>query len=269
VTDVEKLVRDPYSIYAKRVLGLRPLEAIDADPGLPERGQIIHDVLEEFVRLPPSGRDPVAALRELGRQHFARHAQAPEVMALWWPRFEAVAIWFCAQHRQRQEEIARLGTELEGSLSVDAGSGSYRIRTRADRVEVRRDGSLAILDYKTGALPSGAEVRSGLRPQLVLEALIAAGGGFPGIPAIVPAELLYWGLKGSEDAPGEVRDPLGKASVGELIIRAREWLHRLMAHFADPSTAYIPVPRPEIAPVQSDYEHLARTAEWRDAGGEA
>ena len=102
----------------------------------------------------------------------------------------------------------------------------------------------------------------------MLEALIAAGGGFPGIPAIVPAELLYWGLKGSEDAPGEVRDPLGKASVGELIIRAREWLHQLMAHFADPSTAYIPVPRPEIAPAHGDYEHLARVAEWRDAGGE-
>ena len=202
VTEVEMLVRDPYAVYAKKVLDLRPLEGIDADPGLPERGQIIHDVLEQFVNLPPSGRDPVAALRELGRQHFARHAQAPEVMALWWPRFEAVAIWFCAQHRQRQEEIARLGTELEGSLSVDASSGSYRIRTRADRVEVRRDGSLAILDYKTGTLPSGAEVRAGLRPQLVLEALIAAGGGFPGIPAIVPAELLYWGLKGSEDNPG-------------------------------------------------------------------
>src|SRR3954451_21475873 len=269
VTEVEMLVRDPYAVYAKKVLDLRPLEGIDADPGLPERGQIIHDVLEQFVNLHADSRDPVAALRELGRRHFKDkgYDQASEVFTLWWPRFEAVAIWFCGQHRQRQGEIARLRTELEGSLSVAAGSGSYRIRTRADRVEVRRDGSLAILDYKTGTLPSGAEVRAGLRPQLVLEALIAAGGGFPGIPAIVPAELLYWGLKGSENAPGEVRDPLGKASVGELIIRAREWLHQLMAHFADPSTAYIPVPRPEIAPVHGDYEPLARVPGGARPGG--
>ena len=119
-------------------------------------------------------------------------------------------------------------------------------------------------------MPSGAEVRSGLRPQLLLEALIAANGGFPDVPAAVPAELLYWGLKGASDAAGEERDPVGEAiTVEGLVNQAEAWLDRLLAHFDDPETAYLPVPRPEIAPTYSDYEHLARIAEWRDAEGEA
>jgi ATP-dependent helicase/nuclease subunit B len=265
-TDVELLMRDPYAVYARRILGLRALDPVDADPGLPERGQIIHRCLEAFVTHPECGtcEDQHALLLGIGRGHFARHAESPQVRALWWPRFEAVARWFVDLHKSRAGEIATVRAELEGALEVDVPTGRFRLRARADRVELRHDGGVSIVDYKTGTVPRPDEVRFGLKPQLLVEAMIAAEGGFKGLPAGDPTEILYWGLKGGEIA-GEVGDPVGPdGSLPELLMAARSGLERLLAHFDDPSSAYIAVPRPEIAPAYGDYDHLARAGEWRD-----
>ena len=77
----------------------------------------------------------------------------------------------------------------------------FTLRARADRIERLADGSYAILDYKTGQVPTDKQVRIGLSPQLTLEAAILRGGGFPGhsAPARV-AELVYVSLKGREPA---------------------------------------------------------------------
>jgi ATP-dependent helicase/nuclease subunit B len=225
-------------------------------------------VLERFVRLEEAGADPMALIMELGRKHFARHEHAPQVRALWWPRFEAVARWFVAEHGARRGRLETLMAEHKGGIEVEAGGGRFRLEARADRIEVGRDGSLAILDYKTGNVPDKKEVRSGVRPQLLVEAVIAAAGGFPGVPAAVPAEIVYWGLKGGGDRPAEIGRPAEGEELRELLEVAREGIERLLAHFADPQSAYIAIPRPEIAPTYSDYDHLARVAEWRD-GGEA
>jgi ATP-dependent helicase/nuclease subunit B len=62
-----------------------------------------------------------------------------------------------------------------------------------------------------------------------------------------------------------VGDPVGAdGSLPELLMAARSGLERLLAHFDDPSSAYIAVPRPEIAPDYGHYDHLARAGEWRD-----
>jgi ATP-dependent helicase/nuclease subunit B len=85
------------------------------------------------------------------------------------------------------------------------------------------------------------------------------------VPKAVPTELLYWGLKGAEEAPGEEKAPCGD-EIEPLLALTREGLYRLLAHFADPDSAYIAIPHPEIAPTYNDYGHLARIGEWRDAG---
>jgi ATP-dependent helicase/nuclease subunit B len=194
-TDVELLMRDPYSVYARRILGLRPLDPVDADPGLPERGQIIHRCLEAFVTHPECAtcEDPHALLLGIGRGHFARHAESPQVRALWWPRFEAVARWFVDLHKSRAGEIATVRAELEGALEVDVPTGRFRLRgpRRPGRAAARRRGLDRGLQDRHRAQPD--EVRFGLKPQLLVEAMIAAEGGFKGLPAGDPTEILYWG----------------------------------------------------------------------------
>ena len=86
-------MKDPYALYAKRILKLAPLEALEADPGALERGIIVHRVLERFVRAYPDALpdDALPRLLDLGRELFEDFSHRPQVRALWWPRFEQVA----------------------------------------------------------------------------------------------------------------------------------------------------------------------------------
>ena len=152
---------------------------------------------------------------------------------------------------------------MRGAIELPAPGGPFRLRARADRIEIGRDGRLTIVDYKTGPLPPSSEVRLGVSPQLAIEALIAERGGFEQIAGAEAALLLFMQLKGSEAAAGLAQDAAGRdGDLRRLIDEAADGVARLIAHFDDPATAYLPVPLPEIAPSRSDYDHLARAAEW-------
>jgi ATP-dependent helicase/nuclease subunit B len=264
VTEIEMLMRDPYSVYARRVLGLKELDPLDADPGVREQGAIIHKVLERFVQAYPAElpAEPEDTLVAMGLEAFRRFADQPEMQALWWPRFRLIARWFVAEETVRRSLVQRIAAESEGALRLGP-DGRYTIRARADRLEVRTSGGLGIADYKTGTIPSLAEIKAGLSPQLPLEAAIATGGGFPGLAGGVQA-LEHWPLKAGPRS-GEIKPAAKAEELDELIRTALEGVGRLFAVFADPKTPFFAVPRPEVAPRYSPYEHLARIKEWRGA----
>jgi ATP-dependent helicase/nuclease subunit B len=265
VTEIETLMRDPYAVYARRILALKPLDPLDADPGVREHGAIIHDVLEEFAKtwpadLPP---DPEGELVAMGLKAFRRFADQPEMQALWWPRFRLIARWFVAEETARRAAVRQIAAETEGALQVGP-DGAYTIRARADRLELRRSGGLGIADYKTGAIPSPGEIKAGLNPQLSLEAAIAAGGGFAGVEGGIEA-LEHWPLKATLKG-ADIKPAAKPEEIASLIDSALDGVGRLFAVFADPGTPFFAVPRPEIGPRYSAYEHLARIKEWRGAG---
>ena len=267
VTRVETWIADPYAIYARDILRLKPLDALDADPSAAERGTIIHRILDKFVRAYPRGLPPDAEERllALGRAHFEAAGARPGVLAFWWPRFARIARWFAAEERARRPLSRPLATEVEGSLDVDAPAGRFRLTAKADRIDTTGSGALEIIDYKTGGVPAKSHVTQGRRPQLSLEAAIAGAGGFEGVPAAPVAGLAYWRLSGAESA-GEVLSIGGDAEA--LARAAAEGLRTLVARFDDPATPYHPVPRPALAPAWNDYAHLARHKEWSVPGGE-
>lgn len=267
VTEIETLIRDPYAIYARRVLGLEPLPALDADPGAAERGSFIHEVLDAFVRAHPGElpQESLALLEELGRETFGRALSRPGVRAFWWPRFLRVARWFLDFERGRRANGVRvLATEVTGEIPIDAPAGPFRLRAKADRID-RVAAGLSILDYKTGTVPSQKQVESGLTPQLTLEAAIAQAGGFEDIAPLGVAELAYVRLTGREP-PGELA-PV-KGDLAELGGEALAGLARLVAAFDDPKTPYRSRPRPMFVARAGDYDHLARVKEWSSGLGE-
>src|SRR6185369_4721219 len=95
VTEIETWLRDPYAIYARHVLRLRPLDPLDADPGAAERGTVIHRALDAFLRAHADAlpADAEQRLIEAGRQAFGSLLDQPAVYAFWWPRFLRVARW--------------------------------------------------------------------------------------------------------------------------------------------------------------------------------
>ncbi len=83
-------LRDPYTIYAKHVLKLTPLDEIDTPPGAADRGTVIHDSIGEFAKTSPRSnarRSSRGADRRSASRHFKPLADYPEARAFWWPRF--------------------------------------------------------------------------------------------------------------------------------------------------------------------------------------
>lgn len=266
VTQIETWMRDPYAIYAAKVLDLSALEPIDADPGAAERGEIIHKALDLFVQRFPDAMppDPVGELLSIGRGVFGDLLDQPGVAAFWWPRFEKVADWFVTQEMERRRTIKPLATEVTGRVTLQGPGGPFILTAKADRIDRTPTGGVVLVDYKTGTPPTGKEVRLGKAPQLPLEALIAAEGGFEGVKAAKVDGLEYWRLSGG--------DPAGtvlalKDDAASLAAEAREGLDYLIRTFDDPDTAYHSQPRPAWAPKYTDYAHLARIKEWSAGGG--
>jgi ATP-dependent helicase/nuclease subunit B len=264
VTQVESWMRDPYAIYAGKILRLDALEPIDADPGAAERGNFIHAALDAFVRAFPDAlpEDAERQLLTLGAEAFGAALDRPGVRAFWWPRFERIARWFLALERERRPSLGEIRSEIKGRLVLDGPAGPFELTAKADRLDRRRDGRLVLIDYKTGLVPSAKDVELGFSPQLSLEAAIAAGGGFAGVAAAPVAALEYWRLSGGEPAGEIVAPAKDEASLRALIAEAWQGLADLVASFDDAATPYRAVPRPEKAPRYSDYAHLARVKEW-------
>lgn len=265
VTEIEMWMRDPYSIYARHILGLRAFDPLDADPGAAERGTFIHRALDRFLKKCPGDLpgNALDILLTLGAEAFGEALERPGVRAFWWPRFKRIAAWFIETERARRPATAAIYSETKGSLIIEAPRGPFRLTARADRIDRQVDGRLAIVDYKTGTLPNAGEVEAGLSPQLPLEAAMASDGAFHDVPAREVHSLAFWRLSGGEPA-GEIKALKGDAR--DLAREALIGLERLIAAFDNEATRYEARPRADQAPRYSDYVHLARIKEWSATG---
>ena len=274
-TRVTTWLQDPYSIYARQILDLRPLDPIDADPEARDFGSTIHEALERFMRDYPGPDLPDEAwdrLLAIGEEAFTAFADRPLAAVFWNRRFERAARNVWAIETERQPGIERILTEIRGETRLDGPAGSFTLTARADRVELRADGGLVIVDYKSGNPPSATDVVRRTARQLPIEAIIAEAGGFTDCPAGAASELEYWrtgGGRGDRPAPlrvarqgekpGKLRGPY---NIGEVVKATREGLLRFVAAFDEEAMPYLAEPRPEFAGGYNDYRHLSRKDEW-------
>jgi ATP-dependent helicase/nuclease subunit B len=271
VTDIEDWLRDPYTIYAKHVLRLLPLEAIDTPPGAADRGTFIHEAVGEFTKtfadaLPA---DVMGELTALGEKHFRPLKDYEEARAFWWTRFLRIAGWFGGWERERRDGVTKIFAEISGKHPIPLGKAEFVLTARADRIERRADGSYAILDYKTGQPPTEPQVRSGLAPQLTLEAAILRKGGFPGIAAGSVSEIGYVRLKGG-DPPGEPKNiKLATGTPDSNADVALQMLTGIAKRFVVEGEPYRSLVHPMWKKYYGDYDHLARVKEWAASGGES
>ena len=273
VTEIELLLRDPYSIYARHVLRLQPLDAVDTPPGARDRGTVIHEAIGAFTERYKNAlpADPLEELLRLGREGFAKLEDFPDARAFWWPRFQRVARWFVDFERERRANLTKLDAEVGAELEIPIGNEVFKLRTRADRIEHLDDGRYAILDYKTGQVPTAPQVKTGLSPQLTLEGAILRAGCFEGIPQGASiAEYTYVALRGGEP-PGEPRPIIWKDTTPDAEAdKALARLKAVLLRFADADTGYASRERPMfMGRGGGDYDHLARVREWSLSGGVA
>lgn len=263
VTEIETWLADPYAIHARRILKLEALKPLEQATDAADYGSLVHRGMQFF--LADNGAAwPADALAQLRRAMDAALQRAPLRAALreWWrPRLYRIAAWV-AETEVASRSLAppvAIATEAKGDWVL----GSFTLSGRADRIERRADGSLAILDYKTGKPPSQKEVERGFAPQLPLEAAMAAAGAFGSDWQGVAGALVYWHLTGGYEA-GKTQELFkgDPALTAESADDAAERLRALVARYQDPAQPYLSQPHPGRVPRFSDYAQLARVAEW-------
>ena len=266
VTGVERWVRDPYAIYARQILRLRPMERPAEPVDARARGTAIHAAFEAFALahpddLPADAERRFAALfvdalvfAGMPQGRMAREAALAAHAAGWVVGFET-----------RRRPGARLLVEQTGRLEFLVDGRPFVVTAKADRIE-HRGAAADILDFKTGLPPSRRQVESGLSPQLTLTAAILHGGGFAEAAGASPGELVYVAVSGGR-TPGreEIRAKPGESL--ELALAAFEGLRRRVAHFDQEATAYVSWAAPQFIDQRGgDYDHLARLWEWHVIG---
>jgi ATP-dependent helicase/nuclease subunit B len=267
VSDVETWIANPYAIYASRILRLEPLPPLGERPDAALRGAMVHGALSRFAAVHPDAlpNDPLTALNALARDVLGEWSHDPRIAAFWLPRFARFATWFAATEAERRSGLVRQLAEVNGKLLLAAPLGPFTVTARADRVDVLSAG-VVISDYKT-MTASGLDALtrralSTAAPQLLLEALIAAKGGFENVPAGV-CGLRYISASGGEP-PGCDRT-LPSEKIPELLADIERQLAALIARYDDEQTPYTALRRPLFDYTFDDFAHLARVDEWSTA----
>jgi len=265
VTEIETLFRSPYDIYARHVLRLRPLDPLGEAPGARERGSMIHAVFAAFVEAggDPAAPDALPELERLARQAFAGLDSIGERRDIWLRRFSRAAELFLDFEQGRQAGLLKRHAEIEGSWEFPALEG-FRLTGRADRIDLRLDGAVEIIDFKTGGVPAPKDMKAFEAPQLLLEAAMAGAGAFPGLVAAPAAVLTYIKVGLGPDA--FVPRSFALAEGYDLAGAADEAVRRMQGHVHEFLLSdRLPMParlRPAVTLWRGTYDHLARTDEW-------
>ncbi len=260
VTEVDRLKADPYAFYARRVLGLMPLDPVDADPSAAWRGTAVHDILEQWWKLDACALDQ---LRPRAVAMLADERTHPMMRALWQPRLLEAIDWISAAVGAQADEGRTIASaEGKGSIAI----AGVTLSGRYDRVDRLADGKLAVIDYKTGKPPSATAVRAGYSLQLGLLGLIAERGGFADVRGTAGA-FEYWSLGKGKDGFGYIAtpvDPEGKRDripTAEFTGIAAHNFTEVAGKWLTGSEAFTAKLVPEYAPY-AEYDQLMRRDEW-------
>jgi len=257
VSGVSRLIRDPYAVYAARVLRLRPLDPLTplADAAL--RGTVLHRVFEQFVRDAddPTGPDAAARLIATARQVLARDCPWPAMRHLWLARIARIADWFVGTEAARQAGVDARHFELTGTGEI--AEMDFTLTARADRIDLLSDGGARIYDYKTGKPPTRNQ-QIAFEKQLLLEAALAERGGFADIGAQIVAGAEYIGVGST---PAIVAAPLDEVPVPRIWAELRS----LIGNWQDETQGYTARMAPDLIAYAGDYDHLSRHGEWEDS----
>jgi ATP-dependent helicase/nuclease subunit B len=273
ITEIETLRRDPYAVYAKRILDLQPLDPMIADPGVADRGILFHDILHRFTETvgDPRREGALETLIEAGRAAFAELDLPPDIRAIWWPRFERMAPEILDWEIGRAPNVTSRHAEANAD-EMPVGASGATLRGRADRIDLLPAGMADILDYKTGSSPSKAQAHTLLSPQLALEGALLRRGAFKELGKPGLADLAYVRLRGNGEVVHEsiLEYKRQIKPAGELADEAWKRLEQLLLHYRKPDTGYLSRALPfREGETDGDYDHLARVLEWSAGGDEA
>ena len=136
ITEVKTLIRDPYSIYGKHVLGLRRLKDLGHQNGASEFGSAIHLGIEKFLtqnKAPFTESDDTAMIEALNAA-FRLYGYSPEIIAKEHARFRVIAEGLRTELNARaMDSFEEKGLEVWGEAQIP--DRDFTVRGLMDYVE--------------------------------------------------------------------------------------------------------------------------------------
>lgn len=263
VTRIETWRRDPYAIYAEKILRLIPLDPIGVHLGGREIGTGIHALIAQFARHYPAlaGQDHYAYMHNLAQTLLNAPLANHGYRLFQWPRnWAALQAYIQWEHEQRSAGSTPR-VEINGHIDIDLDDGSrFRLTCQADRIDDVSN-AIRIVDFKTGRVPTSKQIQAGFAPQLTLEAAIMQAGGFDKVPAQKVTHALYVKLGGPRDIqPLSIESE--KIILSDLIDEHFAGLRTLLNQYREADMVYPARPYPQYINEFSPYDHLARVKEW-------
>jgi ATP-dependent helicase/nuclease subunit B len=262
-TALDRLRGDPYQFYASAIMGLRKLDPLDAPPSPAWRGTAVHAILQEWHDQ-GSKRGELLPLAERTLAEMSAH---PFMRGLWRPRLLAALQWVEDHNAELAlQDRTPVLWEKTGAIEIRG----VKLHGRADRIDRLADGTLAMVDYKTGKPPSGAMVQKGFALQLGLVALIAERGGFAGVGGKAHG-FEYWSLQKKADSFGYSEEPVpeGRKKTGlprdAFVATTLAFLEDAIDTWILGDEPFTARPNPDL-PSYTDYDQLMRLEEWQGRG---
>ncbi|MDQ7070104.1 MAG: double-strand break repair protein AddB [Rhodobacterales bacterium] len=254
VTEIKRLIRDPYAIYAKHVLRLRPLRSLMQEPDALMRGIVIHEIFEAYVKATQENpnHNTRRDLMRVTDTILIKNIPWPHIRALWKARIDRVADWFLETEAARLANAKPAEFEIKGAITIpDLG---FKLTATADRIDRDNAGGLHIYDYKSGAIPSATEQKV-FNKQLLLEAVIASQGGFGDMPPAHVERAQFVGV-------GSNRKIGGAPLEDEPPEKVWEDFKILVGAYLDPKQGFTARRAMFKKEDIGDYDQLARYGEW-------
>jgi len=261
VTGLDRLRSDPYQFYASEILQLGALDPLDAEPTPQWRGTAAHLVLQTW-------HETHRPIREIADEVLAEMNHHPLMRALWRPRLVKALEWVEAEIAANPERVP--------TLFENKGTWIYRavkLTGKGDRIDRLADGTLAVVDYKTGVPPSGRQVAEGYALQLGTTGLMLLNGAFEGLRGEATV-FEYWSLAKSAKSDtgfGYITTPIltGNKRTG---ISLADFLPETQRYLDDALDRWILGDQPFTARLNPNvasygtYDQLMRLDEWLGRG---
>lgn len=251
-TKIEKLMNNPYDIYAEKILNLKKKDDFYENKIFAFFGSAVHEALENYIKNYKAAEFAklYEKLIKYGKESFDKYFTDETSRELFFIRFSNIAEWFIEQDEAVRASGYNVYAERIEKLYMK--NIDFTIAAKIDRIEENEFGSINIIDYKTGNTPSTSDVLTAKKPQLIIEAIVLENKKTD--------KLVYWSIKGKGDEKIQEID----SDICELVNKGRDGIVRLITHFNVFENSYIATAFDlnDQNHYASDYKHLSRVEEW-------
>ena len=165
---VGMLMTNPYAFYARYILGITPYREVGTGYVANSFNGFVRRVLLQYLKSVGAETDSDVLIDTAKKEFAVVSKNYPYVEKFWWPRFEKIAESFLQIDKVRKQNISEIIVERDFSWEI---RDKISVLSKCDTVECSRDGSVSVVRYTVGSVPSQIDMRCGQAPRGIVESI--------------------------------------------------------------------------------------------------